>query len=374
MSYLTTCVGRQTDAVLPVVSAVYSVAPPDIVAGPLVLEINTEWPPACPATGSLYSDVTSPALPAHFDTHTPAYVSQQNSPTSYVGSYVSPAALHGSVPSGVDFYPWACVSTTRLAGEPGPSDEPSEPTVAVLKLVDSGSSEVEPKEGLLTSETVAYVDISGGTHVQPQPQLQLPDQLEAPQGATLRSKRTKRTPAPEAVAACRSSSESGRRTSTTRTRTTTTFSAVAGSGAGGEARRQNSLRSPPRPAQSRANLKSEPPEERKERKTRSSHNLIEKQYRNRLNAQFKNLLKTLPATLRSPGGTCIPDTPNQPLNLGDRRPSKGEVLDMSATYIRTLERDRGRLEKEREQLLRDVERLSSMVKSNEASNLQGSTG
>jgi predicted nuclease with TOPRIM domain len=42
---------------------------------------------------------------------------------------------------------------------------------------------------------------------------------------------------------------------------------------------------------------------------------------------------------------------------GQRRLSKAQVLDLSARYIRSLERERNRLEEEREVLFESVQRL-----------------
>jgi len=64
--------------------------------------------------------------------------------------------------------------------------------------------------------------------------------------------------------------------------------------------------------------------------SRNSHNLIEKQYRNRLNLQFESLLETLP---KEPVGEA-----------GEKRVSKAEVLVHANEYIQELEEEMRALE------------------------------
>lgn len=92
-----------------------------------------------------------------------------------------------------------------------------------------------------------------------------------------------------------------------------------------------------------------------ERRARQSHNLVEKQYRNRLNMQFESLLAVLPADKNgtddrhrmkgSAGGAGEGD---------DRRLSKAEVLDMARQRIMTLELEHKTLRKEKKELLDNV--------------------
>ncbi|KAK3944707.1 hypothetical protein QBC46DRAFT_158623 [Diplogelasinospora grovesii] len=118
-----------------------------------------------------------------------------------------------------------------------------------------------------------------------------------------------------------------------------------------------------------------PDETAEERRSRNSHNLVEKQYRNRLNAHFESLLNALPDTMRSPtmgaggGGTGgSGGSAADMMDLGEeRRLSKAEVLDMSRRYIQSLERDRDRLEREREELLGKVDKLRATYKKRVAS-------
>lgn len=66
---------------------------------------------------------------------------------------------------------------------------------------------------------------------------------------------------------------------------------------------------------------------------RTNHNLVEKQYRTRLNGQFEILLQCLPR--EAIGGVD-----------GEKRVSKAEVLVLAKEYIRELERKRKMLEEE----------------------------
>jgi hypothetical protein len=89
-----------------------------------------------------------------------------------------------------------------------------------------------------------------------------------------------------------------------------------------------------------------------ERQARESHNLVEKQYRNRLNQQFESLLAVLHANrggvgdgegrkaLIAGGG----------LEVDDRRLSKAEVLDMARRRIVALELELERLRSEMREL------------------------
>ncbi|KAH6983831.1 hypothetical protein EDB80DRAFT_517574, partial [Ilyonectria destructans] len=73
-----------------------------------------------------------------------------------------------------------------------------------------------------------------------------------------------------------------------------------------------------------------------ERQARHCHNQVEKQYRNRLNLQFENLLNALPA---------VQSEDDHIDGLGDghdnnsRCFSKGEVLGRAKRRIKSLERD-----------------------------------
>ena len=100
-----------------------------------------------------------------------------------------------------------------------------------------------------------------------------------------------------------------------------------------------------------------------ERRARQNHNLVEKQYRNRLNHQFESLLAILPANRNSHDGSgSRGDRPSSSKassvpgagDADDRRLSKAEVLEMARQRIKTLEKERRTLQLEREELLGSV--------------------
>ncbi|KAI0460338.1 hypothetical protein F5B21DRAFT_451183 [Xylaria acuta] len=95
-----------------------------------------------------------------------------------------------------------------------------------------------------------------------------------------------------------------------------------------------------------------PPASAEERKSRETHNNVEKQYRNRLNAHFESLLSALPERMQSADGEEGGD-----LDAGDRRVSKAEVLEMARRHIKSLERECAVLEGERDELRDNMERL-----------------
>ncbi|OHF00113.1 helix-loop-helix DNA-binding domain-containing protein [Colletotrichum orchidophilum] len=109
------------------------------------------------------------------------------------------------------------------------------------------------------------------------------------------------------------------------------------------------------------NALQKPTESLEERRTRASHNLVEKQYRNRLNAQFEGLLNALPEQVRGPAGTGDGDESDPQAAAAaaneERRVSKAEVLDMARRHIQNLERERETLHRERGELLRNLETL-----------------
>ncbi|KAK2000946.1 hypothetical protein LX36DRAFT_653896 [Colletotrichum falcatum] len=109
------------------------------------------------------------------------------------------------------------------------------------------------------------------------------------------------------------------------------------------------LRSASRTSKNHSHKQTETPEERR---TRASHNLVEKQYRNRLNAQFEGLLHALPEQVRGAAGGGDGDESDQ-----ERRVSKAEVLDMARRHIKSLEQEREALRRERGELLRSLESL-----------------
>ncbi|KAK3307437.1 uncharacterized protein B0T15DRAFT_178488 [Chaetomium strumarium] len=90
-----------------------------------------------------------------------------------------------------------------------------------------------------------------------------------------------------------------------------------------------------------------------ERRARRNHNLVEKQYRNRLNAQFERLLAVLPVDeCRTRAGTM---DRVETSGVDEKRMSKAEVLELATRRIRTLEVERNQLLRERRELLRSIE-------------------
>ncbi|KAK4231497.1 hypothetical protein QBC38DRAFT_451127 [Podospora fimiseda] len=134
-----------------------------------------------------------------------------------------------------------------------------------------------------------------------------------------------------------------------------------------------SSRSPPNPPPSKQqpklrsasrtskNVQIRPDETPRERKSRNSHNLVEKQYRNRLNLQFESLMSALPDSMKngviSGGRTTNSDGLGEGLDIGEKKLSKAQVLDMSTRYIKSLERERENLERENNELVQETERL-----------------
>ncbi len=99
-----------------------------------------------------------------------------------------------------------------------------------------------------------------------------------------------------------------------------------------------------------------------DKKPRGSHNLVEKQYRNRLNAQFEGLMLALPENLRSQAsGGEGQETPAA--DAVEKRPSKAEVLEMARIHIQSLEQERDVLVRDRDRLRDNVERLRSIYAS-----------
>ncbi|KAI1406609.1 hypothetical protein F4819DRAFT_493491 [Hypoxylon fuscum] len=96
-----------------------------------------------------------------------------------------------------------------------------------------------------------------------------------------------------------------------------------------------------------------PPASVEEQKNRETHNQVEKQYRNRLNAHFESLLDALPETMQAGEG----DEEGEALDMTDRRVSKAEVLDMARRHIQSLERECAALEGERDELRNNMVRL-----------------
>lgn len=99
-----------------------------------------------------------------------------------------------------------------------------------------------------------------------------------------------------------------------------------------------------------------------EERARSSHNQVEKQYRNRLNHQFERLLAILPTPIDESGGIEGEDAARN----SDRRLSKVEVLDMARQHIQMLEREASELEQQRQELVSSIGRMTESVRTGEA--------
>ncbi|GJC90518.1 allergen Fus c 3 [Colletotrichum liriopes] len=131
-------------------------------------------------------------------------------------------------------------------------------------------------------------------------------------------------------------------------------SVASSAGSSGKTAPAPRLRSASRTSKNQSQKPTETPEERR---TRASHNLVEKQYRNRLNAQFEGLLNALPEQVRGPAGAGDGDESDPQQADQERRVSKAEVLDMARRHIKNLEREREVLHHERGELLRNLETL-----------------
>ncbi|KAH6953680.1 hypothetical protein BKA56DRAFT_604549 [Ilyonectria sp. MPI-CAGE-AT-0026] len=95
-----------------------------------------------------------------------------------------------------------------------------------------------------------------------------------------------------------------------------------------------------------------------DKQTRHCHNQVEKQYRNRLNLQFENLLNALPAVQSE--NDHIDGLGNGHDN-NSRCFSKGEVLGRAKRRIKSLERDYEVLAMERDRLLADITRIQQTI-------------
>ena len=100
----------------------------------------------------------------------------------------------------------------------------------------------------------------------------------------------------------------------------------------------------------------------KEGRIRRTHNLVEKQYRNRLNAQFERLLAVLPARYET-----LEDEQGRGDDVPDKTISKAEVLGMATGRIRTLEQQNRELLARQDQLMWDLEAASGAAAATAAS-------
>ncbi|KAK4450805.1 hypothetical protein QBC34DRAFT_65807 [Podospora aff. communis PSN243] len=108
-------------------------------------------------------------------------------------------------------------------------------------------------------------------------------------------------------------------------------------------------------------------------RARRNHNIVEKQYRNRLNAQFERLLSVLPPEQQKApalaNGQTSPSTRKRRASSSsvtvstpeDRRLSKAEVLDVATNRIKELEADRERLLREKSDLILGIKVVGGVV-------------
>jgi hypothetical protein len=93
--------------------------------------------------------------------------------------------------------------------------------------------------------------------------------------------------------------------------------------------------------------------------TRVTHNMIEKQYRTRLNIQFTNLLEAIPQEVI---GTQFDDCDDAGGRKG--KVSKGDVLALAKRYIQTLEQDKQSLERENKEYKQSISHLRAALSRN----------
>lgn len=92
-----------------------------------------------------------------------------------------------------------------------------------------------------------------------------------------------------------------------------------------------------------------------ERRARQNHNVVEKQYRNRLNSQFERLLSILPAN-QMEGAEM-----GRAMEFDERRMSKAEVLDLARRRIHALENEIQQLYADRDNLRSNVATLNLAI-------------
>ncbi|KAJ4304431.1 hypothetical protein N0V88_002044 [Collariella sp. IMI 366227] len=265
------------------------------------------------ANGGLYGSDSSPAVSTGSNASVYGYASQGNTPNPYVGDYVSPTALQNAPPASFDVYP----------GWPGPGDG----TVS-LGTPNPGalpSPGLQNYEGMVGTPDAAFSDsdqaMYGDTDTwqqQQQPSLHVhTTALSSPR----HHKRAKKSIDDQSTTSSSIASSSmthhhnhHQRSLPLPPQSTTTTAAAAN---------KTKLRSASRASK---NMQFRPQETPQERKSRNSHNLVEKQYRNRLNMQFEILMNTLPESMRSPSPTT---TTNNTTANG----ASGETLTAAAGVV-----------------------------------------
>ncbi|KAM7193296.1 allergen Fus c 3 [Naviculisporaceae sp. PSN 640] len=337
-----------------------------ISPSPTYFQSGLEWQ-SSPASDLLYASEDSSVVSASSNVNAFGYVSQASGQDPYMGDYASPVASQEAAVMDPNLY-WA--GDSPMGGDIGPSFSNPGSNLASPIIPVYGSLSRTPEGGISDSDgDAAAVTAYGGTiSLGPAQQGQVPNEG----GNAPPRKRAKNSPEKSISASALDALSGYRKPATVPLLAPKAggSSDIGGSGSGsggastgtGTTVHKSKLRSASRTSK---NIVTRPSETAEERKTRNSHNLVEKQYRNRLNAHFENLLNALPDSIRSPGGSGGDSDGIEggggaaSVDLGERRLSKAEVLDMSRRYIQSLEKERDKLEREREELQGDMARLRS---------------
>ncbi len=300
-----------------------------------------------------------PGVYSYATNNSPAYSSPQNAPSPYVAGFVShPPALQYAPQSGFDGYRW-----------PQPGD-------GSLTLGSNPTSDPLPSPAIQNFETLSVTQ--GGEFSDSDPAMNgEPETEDWEQQQQQLSQRS--TVEPESPRNKRAKKSSHHRSSSSLSTPANKLASKAGTSTGASMSRSKHRRASASASASASKNPPYRPEEPSQDRTRSrsSHNLVEKQYRNRLNMQYENLKNTLPESLRSPTGgfggginTSGGDSDGQgvggssgsPAHLGafeagERQLSKAQVLERSARYIRSLQSETSQLTEEKDQLTSEKEVL-----------------
>ncbi|KAK3906336.1 allergen Fus c 3 [Staphylotrichum tortipilum] len=299
-----------------------------------------------------------PGLYSYATNNSRAYSSQQSTPGSCVAGFVSHSpALQHAPQSGFDGYSWT---------HPGDGNVTLGANLASASLP---SPAIQNFETLSVTQGGAFSDsdpaMYGEAEVEDWEQQQ---QHQINQGGAIE---------PESPRNKRAKKSSHQRSSSSLSNPANNSASKAGANTGAS---MSNSKGKHRSASASKNPPYRPDESPEGRRSRNSHNLVEKQYRNRLNMQFENLMNTLPEAIRSPTGagggfgaganTSGGDSDGQgqwgssgsPAHLGafeagERRLSKAQVLDYSARYIRSLESDNEKLTADKDSLTAEKQAL-----------------
>ncbi|KAM7222476.1 allergen Fus c 3 [Rhypophila decipiens] len=346
-------------------------ARPTISPSPTYFQTGLEWQ-SSPASDLLYASEDSSGVSANSNVNAFGYVSKVSGQDPYMGDYASPGASQEGVMIDSSLY-WT--GDSPMGGGASYSNPGS--NLASPILPGYGSLSRTPEGGYSDSDgdpAAVAAAAYGGNLGAAQDQITVDDARNAPPRKRAKNSPERNVPvsSPETLSGYRkpalvpllaSNSKAGG------------ASDASGSGTA-PATHKSKLRSASRTSK---NILTRPSESLEERKTRNSHNLVEKQYRNRLNQHFENLLNALPDNVGTPGGSGgdsdgLGGGTGTSVDMGDRRLSKAEVLDMSRRYIQTLEKERDKLEREREELQGDISRMRSAYERGSPGGSGGSGG